>query len=65
MLDIIESGDKIPFIQTPTSYYANNNASARNHFEFVNEAVNELLGQRCIEETTEKPFIINPLTVTV
>ena len=52
-------------MQTPTSYYANNNASARNHFEFVNEAVNELLEQRCIEEITEKPFIINPLTVTV
>ena len=65
VLDIIESGYKIPFIQTPTSYYANNNASARNHFEFVNEAVNDLLGQRCIEEITEKPFIINPLTVTV
>ena len=65
MLDIIESGYKIPFIQTPTSYYANNNASARNHFDFVSEAVNELLGQRCIEEITEKPFIINPLTVTV
>ena len=65
MLDVIESGYKIPFIQAPTSYNANNNASARSHCEFVNEAVNELMGQRCIEEIIEKPFIINPLTVTV
>ena len=53
VLDIIESGYKIPFIQTTTSYYANNNVSARNHFELVNEAVNELLGQLCIEEITD------------
>ena len=57
VLDTIESGYKIPFIQTPTPYNSNNNASARNHSAFVTEAVNELLAQRCIEELTHKPSL--------
>ena len=57
VLDIVESGYKIPFIQTPTSYYANKNASARNNFEFVNEAVNVLLGQRCMHRRNYRKTI--------
>ena len=40
-----------------------NNASARNHPEFVASAIQELLADGRIKEVSQKPHTINPLTV--
>ena len=39
--------------------------SAKNHADFVNCALQELLGAGCIEEYVIKPQCINPLTVSI
>ena len=63
VLDIISEGYKLPFVNFPGRCYLNNNLSARNHPEFVQQAILELLSRDCIEEHSEPPFCVNPLTV--
>ncbi len=65
ILDIIGSGYKIPFFGTPTPFMGKNNASSRAHASFVNDAVNDLLSQNCIQEIKHCPQIINPLSVSI
>ena len=65
ILDIIESGYKIPFFGTPTPFKGKNNASSRLHASFVNDAVNDLLSQNCIQQIKHCPQIINPLSVSI
>ena len=63
--DIIEFGLKIPFLQTPTPIFCKNNLSARNHSEFVEKAIGELLEASCIKEFKTRPYCVNPLTVSM
>ena len=50
--DIAEFGFKIPFLQEPPVVHQKNNLSAKNHADFVNCAIQELLDVGCIEEYT-------------
>ena len=61
ILDVTEFGYKIPFLDTPVPYIGKNNASAREHQSFVDDAITELLTLNCIEEINERPSIVNPL----
>ena len=63
MIDVIESGYKIPFIFTPPPFFAKNNRSSLEHPEFVQSAIAELLSNRCIFQVHSPPFCCNPLTV--
>jgi hypothetical protein len=63
VLDIIESGYKIPFLYAPTSFFAKNNRSSLDHPAFVQSAISELLLKRCIVEVATPPYCCNPLTV--
>lgn len=65
ILDVLERGYKIPFVDLPTPFTAKHNLSACKHSKFVNEAVNDLLAQNCIEEILERPGIVNPLSVSI
>jgi ribonuclease HI len=64
-LNVIEYGYLIPFVTLPTSVCLRNNKSALQHREFVECAINELLISGIIQEQMEKPFVVNPLTVSV
>jgi hypothetical protein len=43
----------------------NNNKSALENNEFVNEAISELLDNGCIHEVPFQPFVVNPLSVAI
>ena len=60
---IIEKGYFIPFEEKPPKFCAKNNLSSREHPEFVEEVINELLNKGCVREIPEEPYCCNPLTV--
>ena len=64
ILETIFHGYKIPFYSTPPSVCLPNNRSAIIHSEFVTEAIHDLLVRGLIEECDDKPYVVNPLTVS-
>lgn len=52
-----------PLKTFPASAFFNNNSSAFKHPNFVEEAIEELLRKRCIDEHDNAPHVVNPLTV--
>ncbi|VDI49054.1 Hypothetical predicted protein [Mytilus galloprovincialis] len=65
VLSTVKFGYVIPFIQEPPSVYLNNNRSAFNNSSFVLKAITELKLNGCITEVSNKPYVINPLTVAI
>ena len=63
ILSVIDNGYKIPFKETPDSFHAKNNKSARDNPDFVTKEIKNLVSKQCVSEVTEKPHIVNPLTV--
>ena len=63
VLDIIDHGYRLPFAHPCPPFLAKNNASSRNHPEFVTEAIQKLIKQNCVKEVDQVPFCCNPLTV--
>ena len=59
-----EEGYKIPFLESLSESFSNNNASAFKIWIVV-EAVSELVQNKCVVETTFKPFVVSPLSVSV
>jgi hypothetical protein len=57
MIDIIQNGYKIPFLSIPPPLKANNNKSAINEREFVEQAITELLLHECIIKVDSPPRI--------
>ena len=47
----------------PDPFSQSNHKSTLVHKSFVNEAVAELLANRCVKRVIEKPYICSPLTV--
>lgn len=64
ILDVIEHGYKIPFYSKPENVHLNNNKSALFHSEFVTQSIIELEKKGLILRCREKPFVVNPLTVS-
>lgn len=62
---IVQDGYKIPFQSIPATCFLANNKSARDHPDFVSEAINKLLTGRYIEEQSEPPYCVNPLSVAI
>ena len=52
----------LPLKAFPTSAFFSNNCSAFKHPSFVEEAIEELLNKRCIEQH-DTPHVVNPLIV--
>ncbi|CAG2235130.1 unnamed protein product [Mytilus edulis] len=65
ILDLIENGYKIPLINEPESVLLRNNKSALEHKDFVEKAVQELIDASLIEEVSNRPHVVNPLTVSI
>ena len=65
ILSIIHDGYKLPFVNTPPAATFKNNKSAINYSDFVSEAVSDLLKKNLIVECSDKPCIVNPLSVSV
>jgi len=61
--NIVTYGYALPFKAFPESAFFNNNCSAFKHSSFVEEAIEELLNKRCIEQHDTPPHVVNPLTV--
>ena len=47
----------------PATYAQENHRSALVHAEFVTEAIQELIANRCVKRVSDKPFICSPLSV--
>ena len=54
----------MPFLTLPNQIELDNNKLARGNPGFVTDEVNKLLEKDCISLVTDKPHVINPLTVT-
>lgn len=64
-MDLIESGYKIPFFSAPPRCFLNNNKSALQESDFVSEAIKDLLDRALIQQCSNVPYVVNPLTVSV
>jgi hypothetical protein len=63
VLDIIEHGYTIPFMEEPPPAYAANNRSALNYPVFVREAIHKLILSNVVREVDSPTYCCNPLTV--
>ena len=63
VLDIINDGYIIKFVEPPKRMHLNNNNSALKNSDFVKEAIEELLKFNLVEEWDSPPFCISPLSV--
>jgi len=63
VLSVIRTGYKIPFISTPEVSYSNNNRSAIEEREFVSDSIKLLIENGSVEEVSEIPHVVNPLSV--
>ena len=65
VLDIIQFGYKLPFIESPPCLFSKNNKSALLHSDFVSEAISDLITKNLVIEHHEPPFVVNPLSVSI
>ncbi|VDI55330.1 Hypothetical predicted protein [Mytilus galloprovincialis] len=65
IIDTIRDGYKIPFYSIPPSTYLFNNLSALKNSDFVHTAIQDLLHRGLIVQCDQRPFVVNPLTVSV
>ena len=63
ILSVIQDGYRIPFKELPESAVLRNSRSARDNPSFVSLEIQSLLEKGCVVEVSEKPFVVNPLTV--
>ncbi|XP_062603797.1 uncharacterized protein LOC134265592 [Saccostrea cucullata] len=63
ILDVIKSGYRIPFKTNPVAVELNNNRSARDEPDFVTGEIKNLVEKGCVSRVSEKPTVVNPLTV--
>ena len=63
ILDVIQTGYKVPFKSSPPTVSLRNNKSARENMSFVKSEVSKLLERGVVTEVSETPKVVNPLTV--
>jgi len=63
VLDTIQNGYVIPFLEPPMNMFLKNNKSSLKNADFVDHAISDLLDTGCIQEVPFKPFVVNPLSV--
>ena len=65
ILDAIVNGYKVPLYSLPPQSFSHNNRSASAEYDFVSEAIKDLLDRSLIEKCESPPRVVNPLTVSV
>jgi hypothetical protein len=63
ILDVIKEGYKIPLLHKPEKTFLRNNKSSIEHKHFVDTAIVELLKGDLVKELSNRPHVVNPLTV--
>ena len=63
ILDVIREGYKLSFSAVPASAFLPNNKSSLDNSYFVVEAIKDLVSSGAVVETSERPYVVNPLTV--
>ena len=63
VLDCIEHGYRLPLKFLPPPYSQGNHKSVISHRVFVEDAVLNLLNNRCVAQVSEKPHVCSPLSV--
>ena len=63
VLDVIKNGYRLPMAEMPPRKFLRNNKSALNHVPFVTDAIDALVLSGSVEQVTDIPYIVNPLTV--
>ena len=58
ILQIIQEGYRIPFLENPLGVFLSNNRSARDHKEFVIKAIQELLSTGRVKEVEKPPHVV-------
>ena len=62
VLDFIQHGYSLPLKFLPPPYSQGNHKSSISHRVFVNDAVLNLLNNRCVVQVSEKPHVCSPLS---
>ena len=62
VVDVIETGYKLPFKEIPPPSFEGNNLSARQDKDFVRSEVKRLESLGCVEKVFEKPYLVLPLS---
>lgn len=65
ILDVIQNGYKVPLLSQPNNVFLKNNKSALQHSVFVDKAISELVKSGLVKEVSDKPHVVNPLSVSV
>ena len=65
VLNIIQEGYRLPFLETPDTARFSNNKSAINNSKFVENSIKEMLATGTILERDHPPRIVNPLSVSI
>jgi hypothetical protein len=65
IVNTIAEGYKLPLISIPEVEHLRNNKSARDNANFVSEEIQKLTHTGAITEVTQKPTVINALTVAI
>ena len=63
VLECIENGYRLPLKFLPPPHHQHNNKSTGTHQQFVDEAVQSLLMNRCIRRVEAEPWVCSPLSV--
>ena len=62
--NIVKNKYALPFVRECPPCFARNNKSSLRNRDFVENAIEDLLKSRCIQEVDKKPYCCNPLTVS-
>jgi len=65
IISMILEGYKIPLVNEPNSVFLHNNRSAFENQDFVRKAITELLECGLVREESNRPHVINPLSVSI
>lgn len=64
IIDTIEFGYKLPFINTPKRKFSENNKAAFENEKFVTESIEDLLQDNSVIEVDHIPHVVSPLSVS-
>ena len=65
VLNIIQEGYRLPFLETPDTARFSNNKFVINNSKFVKNSIKEMLATGTVLERDHPPSVVNPLSVSI